>query len=128
MARCSTTKCPCRGQTLDRLVQPALLAFLARKPQNGYHLLGQLAQMPMFRASPPNAAGVYRHLKDMEKRGLLRGAWNLSVNGPASRRFQLTAEGRACLKVWALTLDDYVKNLGRMRVLIRAAAKRTKAR
>jgi PadR family transcriptional regulator, regulatory protein PadR len=124
MAKSIQRMCPCHGQTLDRLVQPALLAFLRRRPASGYRLLQQLAQMPMFRDSPPNAAGVYRHLKDMERRGLLRGAWNLSATGPASRRFQLTATGRDCLKSWAHTLDEHYKNLAHLRKLLGRSAPR----
>ena len=40
--------CPCVGGTLDKLVQPAILAVLAEGPIHGYRLAERLGAMPSF--------------------------------------------------------------------------------
>lgn len=99
--------CPCTGKTLARLVRPAILTLLAAEPLHGYELLRRLAPMPLFHNQTPDAAGVYRVLREMEAEGLLAGGWDLAERGPAKRRFGLTDEGRACLARWVDTLARY---------------------
>jgi DNA-binding PadR family transcriptional regulator len=111
-------RCPCEGQTLDRLIQPVMLGLLARSPQNGYRVHAQISRMPAFKAHPPNAAGVYLHLRELERRGLLAGSLGPPARGPVSRRFRLTAAGRACLDRWAHTLERHVQCVAQIRALI----------
>ena len=65
-------KCACQGGTLTRFVQPIILFSLAEAPDHGYDLLQKIARTMLWNDSPPDAAGVYRVLRDMEKRGLIR--------------------------------------------------------
>ena len=88
--------CPCTGKTLARLLNPAILRCLARERAHGYSLLQQLAEFKMFADAQPDHAGLYRALKQMESRGLVRSEWNLGA-GPARRVFSLTERGAACL-------------------------------
>lgn len=99
--------CPCSGKTLARLVQPAVMAILAREPLHGYLVVQRLAAMPMFCGQSPDPTGVYRLLKAMEREGLVESTLQSADNRPAKRSFALTASGRACLDRWAETLQDY---------------------
>jgi len=100
------TGCPCSGKTLARLIHPAILRCLARGPAHGYNLLQQLGELKMFAGAEPDHAGVYRALKQMEIRGLVRSEWDLGT-GPARRVFSLTETGAACLDQWIQTLEIY---------------------
>ncbi|MEA4856368.1 MAG: helix-turn-helix transcriptional regulator [Solidesulfovibrio sp.] len=99
--------CPCTGKSLIRLVRPAVLTVLAGEPLHGYEVLRRIAPLRLFRGHPPDAAGVYRALRDMEAEGLLHGNWDLPEQGPAKRRFALTARGLACLAKWEDTLSEH---------------------
>lgn len=70
--------------------------------------------MPTFAGHRPDATGVYRFLKAMEDRRLVSSAWDLSESGPAKRLFDLTAQGNACLKRWAVTLEQYRQQIGEL--------------
>lgn len=98
--------CPCSGKTLARLLHPALLVCLAHGPAHGYGLLRQLAELKMFANGEPDHAGVYRTLKQMESKGLVRSEWDLGV-GAARKVFSLTETGAACLDYWVVTLGHY---------------------
>lgn len=100
--------CPCEGKTLERFIRPAVLIVLARgRQQYGYRILQQLGEMPMCAGERPNAAGVYRCLRVMEKEGLVTSAWVVSESGPAKRMYTLTDEGERCLCRWLMTLNSY---------------------
>ena len=86
--------CPCTGATLDKLIQPAILAVLADGPIHGYGLAERLGVMPAFAGEKPDVSGVYRFLKAMERRGLVSSSWDLSENGPAKKTYAITAAGR----------------------------------
>ena len=88
--------CPCSGCHLPRFVLPLLLGLLADGPQHGYQLLQRLRDFPTLRDTPPDQAGMYRLLKQMEDNGLVSGE-----QGPGrtvgKRSFTLTARGQACI-------------------------------
>jgi len=100
-------ECPCSGGTLDKLIQPAILAILARGDLHGYRIAQQLAEMPPFEGQKPDPSGVYRFLRAMEERELVVASWDVSERGPAKRLYRLTARGRACLARWVETLEHY---------------------
>lgn len=101
------TQCPCSGKSLARLIRPAVMAVLAGEPLHGYVIVQQLKDLAMFRDQSPDVTGVYRLLKNMERRGLVTAQWDLSASGPAKRRYTLTQEGRECLGRWTHTLGTY---------------------
>jgi DNA-binding PadR family transcriptional regulator len=115
-------KCPCQGETLDRLLQPTMLVLLSRRPLSGYRLLQALSGTPMFRGEKPDAAGVYRCLRSMSARGLVKGAWRLSRRGPAQRVYELTPAGARCLARWVGTLEAYRRDLAVLLSLVRKAS------
>lgn len=108
-------KCACRGDFLDRLVQPAALSILYRQPDYGYNLIKQLAKTRLWNGKTPDASGIYRILKDMEKRGLLTSRIDLADNQNMGKRiFSVTPEGIACMHRWEETLSDYHEGIGEM--------------
>lgn len=107
--------CPCSGKNLARLVQPAILAVLARESLHGYRILERLGAEAMFRDQPPDPAGVYRILKSMEQEGLVTCAWDLTSSGPARRQYAMTDKGRACLEKWLMTITKYQASIAVLR-------------
>ena len=111
--------CPCLGQTLDKLIQPAILTVLAKQAAHGYKLVKQIADMPILRGRKPDPTGIYRFLKTMEDRGLVNSTWNVSESGPAKRLYKLTPAGKECLYRWIETLEDYQQSIGKLLVTAR---------
>jgi len=105
-------QCPCSGGTLDKLVHPAILIVLSRGSLHGYEIATLLAKMPMFRGLRPDTTGVYRCLRQMEKRGYVASTWVKSETGPGKCVFSVTAKGRDCLARWVQTLSEYRETIG----------------
>ena len=103
--------CPCGGATLDKLIQPAILALLAEGPLHGYKLADRLGEMPICGGRKPDLSGIYRSLKWMEGNGLVVSSWDLSESGPARRLFRITPAGEECLTHWIDTLEQYRRNI-----------------
>lgn len=103
--------CPCSGGTLDRLIQPAILVALAEGPLHGYRLAERISRMPSFAGHTPDVSGIYRFLKSMERKGLVKSHWDLSASGPAKRSYQITPSGRQCLEKWIETLEKHRKGI-----------------
>jgi len=116
------TDCPCAGKTLNKLVQPAILTVLAQKRLHGYAIVREVAEMPMFDGETPDATGIYRYLKSMEDSGFVTSSWDLPDAGPAKRQYELTSEGRGCLRRWTETLEAHRQAIGRLLSLARRAA------
>jgi DNA-binding PadR family transcriptional regulator len=106
-AKADFSGCACSGAHLPKLVQPLLLAALAREPLHGYAIAQRIARADACPGAPPDHSGVYRLLRGMERRGLLTSKLAESEAGPARREYALTARGRACLARWADSLARY---------------------
>jgi Predicted transcriptional regulators len=102
-------QCPCVGATLDKLVQPAMLAILARGPLHGYELARQIGEILYFLDEAPDVSGVYRMLKTLETRGIVTSDWDISQEGRPRRLFTITGDGLTCLENWNKTLQNYHK-------------------
>ena len=100
--------CPCSGSSLDRLVQPAILAALTEGPIHGYSLAERINEMSGQFGEKPDVSGIYRFLKKMEATGLVTSSWETGGKGHAKRLFEITPDGRACLVQWTTTLEAYV--------------------
>ena len=118
--------CPCSGGTLDRLIQPAILAVLAQSDLHGYRIAQRITDMPPFKGQQPDASGVYRFLKSMEEKGFVVASWDVSVRGPAKRLYKLTNPGRECLSRWTVTLDHYRKAIGSLLTITKRACARSR--
>ena len=80
--------CPCLGGTLDKLIQPAILAALSHGPLHGYKLAERISEMASCSAGKPDLSGIYRFLKAMEARGLVVSSWDTPEKGHARRCFR----------------------------------------
>lgn len=99
--------CACSGANLPRFVAPALLAIMAKGPAHGYSIMKQLAESGIFEGNLPDATGIYRILKTMEKDGSLKSDWDTGESGPAKKIYEITVRGRKCLNYWANTLKKH---------------------
>jgi DNA-binding PadR family transcriptional regulator len=106
------SNCPCAGTTLDKLIQPAMLAILAKGPLHGYELARQVGEIPHFLDEAPDVSGVYRMLKSLESRGMVTSDWDMSQSGRPKRLFTITEAGGRCLEHWNITLQKHHKAVG----------------
>ena len=60
--------CPCEGSSLVGFIQPIILSLLEEGPCHGYVLMQNIGRTRLWKDNRPDAAGVYRALKDMENR------------------------------------------------------------
>ena len=116
--------CPCAGITLDKLIQPAILAVLAEGPLHGYGLAERIGRLPGFAGEKPDVSGVYRFLRTMQRKGLVVSAWDVSDAGPAKKTYHITAQGRRCLRRWVRTLEEYRQGITALLTRARRAAGR----
>lgn len=115
-------KCACEGGTLSRFIQPIILFSLAESPAHGYRLLEKIAQTELWRDMAPDSAGVYRVLRDMERRGLICSHLEQeSKAGIGKRVFELTDQGRHCMFNWIQTLEQYQRGIDQVVVHLREA-------
>ena len=113
--------CPCSGATLDKLIQPAILAVLSEEPSHGYRIAEKIGEMPGFGGVKPDVSGVYRFLKSMESKGLVISSWDTPDKGHAKRLYRIATAGEACLARWVETLDGYHKTISTLLKAARAA-------
>jgi poly-beta-hydroxybutyrate-responsive repressor len=114
----SETTCPCLGDTVPRFLQPLVLLILVDGDRHGYEILQRIVQTGIFSDSLPSEPGLYRILKDLEKRGLCASSWDTTGSGPARHVYSITASGRECLANWQKTLQSYTAFLEKMTGLI----------
>jgi PadR family transcriptional regulator, regulatory protein PadR len=116
--------CPCSGATLDKLVQPAILAALTEGPIHGYRIAERISEMAGQFGEKPDVSGIYRFLKRMEATGLVTSSWETGTKGHAKRLFEITEDGRACLARWTTTLEAYLEAITSLLRVAKAAATR----
>jgi len=118
------SNCPCSGATLDKLVQPAILAALTEGPVHGYRLAERVNEMTGLFGEKPDMSGVYRFLKKMEATGLVVSNWETEGKGHAKRLFEITPDGRDCLARWTTTLEAYLDAITTLLKAAKAATAR----
>lgn len=106
-------KCSCKGNNLDKLIQPTLLTMLAKEAEgmHGYKIMEELGSKSIFSQKIPDSTGVYRTLRTLEERNLVISQWDVSGTGPAKKIYRLTNEGRKCLEQWIDTLKQYKETI-----------------
>ena len=117
--------CACEGHTLDRMLQPTVMALLAEGPKHGYALVQRLGESPLLKGTNPDDTGVYRLLKALQDQRLVRNEVTVSELGPSKRTYELTDSGWECLNKWIDTLDDYHRTIAKLVALMRKAARVT---
>ncbi len=85
---------------------PILLRMLREWSSYGYELMEKMAA---FGLSTMNPGTFYRTLRQMEKDGMVCSNWDTSEGGPARRVYSITDTGKAYLKYWADSLNQYQK-------------------
>ncbi len=108
MKKSGSRPCPCQGGTLMRFVQPLILAQLEQGPDHGYSIVQKISHTRLWKNESPDAAGVYRVLREMEERGLVTAHLEQDCRaGLGKRVFSITEEGRNCRSSWLRTLRSY---------------------
>lgn len=104
-------RCSCFGQNLNKWLEPSIMGHLAKADLHGYEIVKLLAEMDHMENQSPDNSGVYRLLKKLESQKYVKARWRPGNSGPAQRCYSLTPSGRACLKQWCKTLDQYLVHL-----------------
>jgi PadR family transcriptional regulator, regulatory protein PadR len=102
--------CSCAGAQLDRLLQPAILSILAREHLNGYKVGKHLEAMAMFQVRKPDVSGMYRTLKELERRKLI-ACVPTKAGATDAKAYAITRDGIGCLDRWVRTLNDYRRDM-----------------
>ncbi len=123
MSQTEYDNCPCAGATLDKLLQPVVLAVLAEESMHGYELAKRIGDLPVFLHQSPDLSGIYRLLKNLESRDLVVAEWDTSELSRAKRRYSITANGQKCLAAWHETLKNYRHTVDALLVLTGKKAK-----
>jgi len=116
--------CSCAGVKLDRLLQPAILSILAKEQLNGYRVGKRLETMAMFHGRKPDPSGMYRTLKEFERRELIKAVPTQRQRAEA-RVYEITDLGLSCLGRWVRTLATYRQTMGGLLVHCKASLKST---
>ncbi len=119
--------CPCSGKNLPRLLQPMIMALLTQEKLHGYRIQELLEQQGMFRNQPPDMAGVYRVLRNMEQEGLVFCEWELQPTGTPRKQYAVTEKGKNCLGQWRRTLTEYQASVAAVIELLNQALKMSPA-
>jgi PadR family transcriptional regulator, regulatory protein PadR len=82
-----------------RFIEPRILLLLARGPAHGYEIVGRMEEVPLPGPLPDTGA-VYRKLRQMEEKRLIKSRWEGGGSGPRRRVYRINAEGQECLSLW----------------------------
>ena len=97
--------CPCSGKNMTYFSAPwILLTLYDHEGIHGYELKKVIKGYMEDLGISMNITGLYRHLRLMEKRGVVFSEWDTPDNGPAKRQYYLTESGDECLWRWMQTL------------------------
>jgi len=98
---------------LYRFVEPVVLLMLQKKGRScGYDLCAELQEHALTDAEIDKAA-LYRTLRQLEKNGNVKSAWETGEGGPARRVYRLTKQGEEHLGEWAIVLEHLSKSMTR---------------
>ncbi len=112
-------KCACKGDYLDKFIQPAILALICEKPAHGFFLLAELEKRGLVTGI--DATGFYRTLRKFEEDGKLRSTWNIEEGEKPKKVYSITPAGLACLKNWQRTMQEYIVQISAISRAVDAA-------
>jgi len=95
--------------TLDTLI----LKALQREPNHGYGI-GRWLRETSSDAFQVEEGALYPALRRMEKRGLLRSAWDVTDSGREAKFYRLTPEGVRVLEEAQANWSQYVTAMARI--------------
>jgi len=106
--------CPCSGKNMTHFTAPwILLTLYDHEGIHGYELKKVIKGYMEDLGISINITGLYRHLRLMEKRGVVFSEWDTPDNGPAKRQYYLTESGKECLWRWMQTLHIQLELIAR---------------
>lgn len=108
-----TGKCACKGDFLDRFIQPEILMLLCGQPMHGFSILKEYNRRTGT-AEAIDPTGLYRTLKKMEENGLLASDLETVSTSKPRRIYSVTSEGLSCLVRWRTTLAEYRDSISRL--------------
>lgn len=101
-------KCACEGGNLTRFIQPLVLSMLAAGPDHGYSLVRRIGKTELWKNNDPDTTGVYRSLREMERKGLIVSRDVAESKAAAGKKvYEITDHGRECMRNWVGTLKEY---------------------
>lgn len=90
---------PERSGKRERYIQPSILLGLLQGSSYGYELIQTIPDYGFLEGQPPPGM-IYRHLRNLERDGLVASEWETAGSGPAKRMYRITEEGAAVLELW----------------------------
>jgi PadR family transcriptional regulator PadR len=87
---------------------PVILVTLREWNSYGYELMERVRG---FGLEAMNPGTLYRTLRQMEKEGVVKSAWETSKGGPPRRMYSITDAGEVYLSVWAEALKQYQQTM-----------------
>jgi len=96
-------ECACCGKNLEKFIQPVIYSILSKESCNGYQIIKRMKEYATFLDASPDPTGIYRYLKNMEKKQLI------TIDGDGN--YAITDDGRACFEQWKVTLERYTRSL-----------------
>ncbi|NPV89643.1 MAG: helix-turn-helix transcriptional regulator [Firmicutes bacterium] len=109
-----------QGKTSSKmnLIEPEILLLLKNNPSHGYELFKRLSDMENDINDPGT---LYRNLRSMEEKGLIKSAWSTEKSGPAKRVYQVTNIASEEIEEWKeeikrriTLLDDLLKKVDQL--------------
>lgn len=104
-----TESCACKGDYLEKFIQPCVMMLLCAGPAHGFKLFADMRARGL--TDRVDATGFYRTLKKLEQDGKLTADWVVEPGQKPRRVFALTDAGLACLRQWQLTLNAYKSHI-----------------
>lgn len=104
-------KCSCKGYNLDKLLQPIILILLSKQDLHGYLIIQELENKDFFHGEKVDNTGIYRTLKTLEDKGLVKSEWDINGAGAAKKIYKISVAGKDCLANWIKTLEEYKKTI-----------------
>lgn len=97
-----------RGPAHGGFMEACLLCLLRDQPSYGYGLMEGLDRFALD-TDNLSPSVIYRNLRGMEERGLIRSRWADSDQGPRKRMYAITQEGEEALADWVSFLKERQK-------------------
>lgn len=116
-----------RGRGQGALIEPLVLAALARAETHGYDLARTIEELTDGTVVP-DAGGMYRVLRRLEEEGVVSSEWQESESGPQRRAYRLTEDGRHLLEHWLEHLEQRRTTLDVLIEAVRTASGKAQAK
>lgn len=100
----------CGGRGGGGMLEPLVLAALARQESHGYDLRRTILEMTGGEV-PVDVGGLYRILRRLEDDGFVTSEWAAGEGGPQRRDYRITDAGSARLAEWSTHLHERVRVL-----------------